>query len=189
MVTFNMADGLEQKIDKLMVMMGRLVAKDEGQNRQFKPWVYQSNRGRGQTRWNYEQREFRRGLDQTTTGTIHIEEGQGMDKIIKVGQDMIWITEVIMETIWEVTKGMGDKIILEMDSGNTLETKAMKETGVGHMIGNLEVIIEGTIEELVMVDEGQVPEQVQIEIGLDVLSVESMIILQENAQQWNHTER
>ena len=30
-----MTDGLEQKIDKLMVMMGKLVMKDDGQNRQF----------------------------------------------------------------------------------------------------------------------------------------------------------
>ena len=35
-----MTDALEQKIDKLMVMMGKLVMKDDGQNRQFKPLVY-----------------------------------------------------------------------------------------------------------------------------------------------------
>ena len=29
---------------------------------------------------------FRIGLGQTVTGTIHLEEGQGMDKNIKVGQ-------------------------------------------------------------------------------------------------------
>ena len=34
-VTFDMTDSLEQKIDKLMVMMGKLVTKDKGQNRQF----------------------------------------------------------------------------------------------------------------------------------------------------------
>ena len=34
--TFDMTDGIEQKIDKLMVMMGKLVTEDEGQNRQFK---------------------------------------------------------------------------------------------------------------------------------------------------------
>ena len=33
--------------------------------------------------------DFRTCLGQTTTGTLHIEEDQGMDKIIKVGQDMI----------------------------------------------------------------------------------------------------
>ena len=36
MATFNRTDNLEQKIDKLMVIMGKLVTKDEGQNRQFK---------------------------------------------------------------------------------------------------------------------------------------------------------
>ena len=36
-VTFNMMDSIEQKIDKLTVMMGKLVTEDEGQNRQFKP--------------------------------------------------------------------------------------------------------------------------------------------------------
>ena len=53
-----MMDGLEQKIDKLTIMMGKLVAKDEGQDRQFKLQVYQPNRSRGQTRHNYELRGF-----------------------------------------------------------------------------------------------------------------------------------
>ena len=35
-VTFDMTDGLEQKIDKFMVMMGKLVTRDEGKNRQLK---------------------------------------------------------------------------------------------------------------------------------------------------------
>ena len=55
-VTFDMIDGLEQKIDKLLVITGKLVTKDDGQNRQFKPGVYQTNKGRGQIRCNYEQR-------------------------------------------------------------------------------------------------------------------------------------
>ena len=36
-VTFDMTDDIEQKIDKLTGMMGKLVTEDEGQNRQFKP--------------------------------------------------------------------------------------------------------------------------------------------------------
>ena len=52
--TVSRTDGIEQKIDKLMVMMGKLVTEDEGQNRQVKPQVYQSNRGRGHTRCNYD---------------------------------------------------------------------------------------------------------------------------------------
>ena len=59
-VTFDMMDGIEQKIDKLTVMMGKLVTEDEGQSRQFKPRVYQSNRGRGQTRCNCKE-DFRTG--------------------------------------------------------------------------------------------------------------------------------
>ena len=46
-VTFDMTDGLEQKIDKLTVMMGKLVTKSERQNKQFKLQVYQTNRARG----------------------------------------------------------------------------------------------------------------------------------------------
>ena len=42
---------------------------------------------------------FRTGLGQTITGTIHLEEGPGMDKIIEVGQGMIQIIGVITETI------------------------------------------------------------------------------------------
>ena len=80
-----------------------------------------------------------------------------MDKIIKVDQDMVLIIGVIMETIWQVTKGMGDKIIIEMDLGETIETKVMKKkTWVGHMIGKPEVLIEGTIEASVTVDWAQV---------------------------------
>ena len=35
-VTFDTMDSIQQKIDKLMVMMGKLVMEDEGQNRPFK---------------------------------------------------------------------------------------------------------------------------------------------------------
>ena len=42
-----MIDDIEQKIDQLMLMMGKLVTENKGQNKPFKPQVYQSNRGRG----------------------------------------------------------------------------------------------------------------------------------------------
>ena len=72
-----MTEGLEQKIDKLMVVMHKLEIKAAGQNRQFELQVYQTNRGR---------EVFKIGLVQTVAGAIHLEEGQGMDKNIKVGQ-------------------------------------------------------------------------------------------------------
>ena len=36
-VTFNATEGIEQKIDKLMTMMGKLVTEDEEQSKLFKP--------------------------------------------------------------------------------------------------------------------------------------------------------
>ena len=36
-VTFNMTDNIEQKIDQLMLMMGKLVTEDKEQNKPFKP--------------------------------------------------------------------------------------------------------------------------------------------------------
>ena len=65
--TFDTMDGIEQKIDKLTVMMGKLVMEDEGQNRQCKLRVYQSNRGRGQIRCNHNQRRFQDGFRSNNT--------------------------------------------------------------------------------------------------------------------------
>ena len=69
---------------------------------------------------------------------------------------------------------MGDRIIMGKDLGEILEIKAMREIAGGQMIGNLEA--------LVTVDQGQVLDQVPMEIELHVLSVESMITSQETAQ-------
>ena len=43
-VTFHTQDRLEDKIDKLTVMRGKLAARDNGTNRQFKHQLYQSRR-------------------------------------------------------------------------------------------------------------------------------------------------
>ena len=50
-----------------------------------------------------------------------------MDKIIKVGLDMILIIGVVTETKWEVTKCMGDRIIIDMDLGDPLKPKLWKK--------------------------------------------------------------
>ena len=36
-VTLNMTDGIEQKIDKLTLMMGKLITDNKGQSKPFKP--------------------------------------------------------------------------------------------------------------------------------------------------------
>ena len=46
-VTFYTGDELGDKIDKLMVMIGKLAARDSESVRQFKPQIYQGKR-RGQ---------------------------------------------------------------------------------------------------------------------------------------------
>ena len=48
-VSFDTRDELEDKIDKLTVMLGRLAAKDNNEKRPFKLQIYQS-RGKGQNR-------------------------------------------------------------------------------------------------------------------------------------------
>ena len=55
-VTFNVTDDIEQKIDKFVTIMGKLVTEDEGQSKLFKPQVYQSNKGRRQNRGSYQGR-------------------------------------------------------------------------------------------------------------------------------------
>ena len=52
-VTFNMQDGLEDKINRLTLIMSQLTTKDEGFNKQFKPKIYQG-RSRGQSRKFYD---------------------------------------------------------------------------------------------------------------------------------------
>ena len=119
--------------------------------------------------------DFKVGLGQTT----HTEDDQGMDKIIEVGQDMNLITKVTMGIVQEVVKGMGHQIIAIIEE-ETLEIKITIGVGVDHMNDKTE--IEGIAEALVIVNQGQVQGQLQIEIGLDALSVGNMIILQETVQ-------
>ena len=87
--TFNMKDSFEHKIDKLMVLRGKVVMKDNGQNRKFKLQVYQNNTDRGKQDIIINSEVFKTGLGQTVAGTIHLEEDQGMDKIIEVDQGII----------------------------------------------------------------------------------------------------
>ena len=52
-VSFDTREELGDKIDKLMVMIGKLAARDGGSGRWFKPQIYQG-KGRGQNRGNYD---------------------------------------------------------------------------------------------------------------------------------------
>ena len=65
--------------------------------------------------------------------------------------------------------------ILELDLKLTIEMKTLGEVEVDQEKDNIQVILEGMIE-VVVVDQDQVLEPVLIEIGSDVLNVGSMII-------------
>ena len=59
-VSFDTRDKLEEKIDKLTVMLGRLAAKDNNEKRPFKPQIYQSRgrrQNRGYSQGNYQNRK------------------------------------------------------------------------------------------------------------------------------------
>ena len=56
-VTFDMYDRLDDKIDQLTLMMSKLKAQGNHQNRQFKPQIYQSKQ-RGQLRNYYDQNNY-----------------------------------------------------------------------------------------------------------------------------------
>ena len=166
-----MTDSIEQKIDKLTVVKDKLVMEDKGQNRPFQPWVYQSNRGRGQTGHNYNQRRFQ---DRFRPNNVYRGwPSYGQD--YRVEQDLTLITEVPMGIIQEVVKGMGGLIVITIIEGGVTEVKITIVIGVGHMKSRVK--IEGTVETLAIVDQGQVQGQIQIEIELDALSVGNMIIL------------
>ena len=104
-VTFYTWDRLEDKIDKLTVMMGKLAARDNGTNTQFKPQIYQSRRGQSRNfydshncdRGNYQNRYRWNSRDRRINLVDKVEIDQGMNKIIG---------EEILEVMWECTKSL-----------------------------------------------------------------------------------
>ena len=101
-VTFDTRDDLEDKIDRLTMMMGKLAARDNRSNRQFKPQIYQSRKG---TVW----RKYVGQITKESTGqTVQKDEisiGQTL-QALEVMQDSIRIlrgriVEGNIETITE----------------------------------------------------------------------------------------
>ena len=59
-VTFDTQNSLEEKIDRLIMMMRKLATNEEGLNKQFKPKIYQS-KGRGKNRNIYDRCNYQNG--------------------------------------------------------------------------------------------------------------------------------
>ena len=113
-MSFNARDELEDKIDKLTVMMGRLAARDSDDKRPFKPQIYKSRGSypHHQNR-NYNQRNYQNRSRLGNKANIHaqvVETEDTMDKEV-IDPDFSRITE---GTIFKKTLGdMEDKIVEE----------------------------------------------------------------------------
>ena len=118
--SFNTQDNLEQKIDKLMVMMGKLVTEDEGCSKPFRPQIYQSGRGRDQNRGNFHGR-FRNKVYRGCTS---------YNQNLEVDIGVTLITEKIMVIMLEVVRDT--EIIIMITEGTIIEVKIMIEIAVGH---------------------------------------------------------
>ena len=154
-VIFDMTDDIEQKIDKLMLMMGKLVTEDKGKNKPFKPWVYQSNRDRGQNRGNYQgsyrgHSRYNQNFRGRMTYSPNNRGSYGYNT---------WGNQRYGRYNNYGKGGNGDQLIIEEE--------------VGHLKDRIE---GGEMTEVgVTVGPGQVLGQVQIETEFDALCVESMI--------------
>ena len=125
-VTFDTKDGLEDKIDNLTTMMGKLVVRDGKVSRLFKPQIHQSKR-RGQVEIFMIHIIMTEEIIKIGTGQImdKIEIDQGMDKIIgeeilgaMPGHIKILVDRIVEENI-EVIIGM--KITVQREVGVGLE--------------------------------------------------------------------
>ena len=125
-VTFNATDNIEQKIDKLMTMMGKLVTEDK---------------------LNHLNREY---INLTEVGVkteviikiglgliMHIGVFQHMTRTLEVGRGIILIPEVVMVAMHVVIRGMGK--IIATTEGMVIEIKIMTGIGVGHLKDRIEV--------------------------------------------------
>ena len=117
-VSFKVYNDLEQKIDRLTVMMHKLVTEDNGSSKPFKPQIYQPSRGRNQNRGNFHGR-FRnnayRGLipyNQNFRDRYRSNSNRrGISVIIpEVVRDTVIITMIIEETITEVKVMIGIEV-------------------------------------------------------------------------------
>ena len=129
-------------------MMGKLAARDNGTNRQFKPQIYQSRR-RGQSRNFYDSHNYDRGYYQgryksnSRDRTIQISgQSRGRPRYDKI------IGEEILEAMRDHIKILEDRIVEQtIEAIIAMKIIAEKEVGVGlekdHFQG---IIIQGMIE-------------------------------------------
>ena len=92
-VTFDTMDSIEPKIDKFPIMMGKLVTDDKGKTDNLNHESISPTEVEDRQDAVMNRADFRIGSGHI----IDTEKDQGMDKTLKVGQDMILIIGVITE--------------------------------------------------------------------------------------------
>ena len=112
----------------------------------------------------------------------------GKDRIIEEGLNMLIIMEITLgKEILGKCKIM-EVSIIEVDTEAIIEMTTLEEVEVGLEKNGIQVIFEGMIKAVVVVDHDHLWEPVLIEIELDVLNVGNMIILLKTVQS-QETER
>ena len=119
-VSFNTPDNLEQNIDRLTVMMDKLVTEDKGHPQPLKPQVYQSNRGRNQSRGNFHGRFRNNGFRVCPLYNQNLEVEKWVTLAI---EEIMDITQEVFRDIETITMIIGE---------TTIEVKVMIEIGVDH---------------------------------------------------------
>ena len=178
-VTSDTGDELGDKIVKLTVMIGKLVARDSGSGKHFKPKIYQSKR-RGQNRGSYDrcsydQMGYQNRYRSDSGDTRQYIQDRGIPRYEQNYRGGNLRGNV------RTYQNLKDKSVQE-STKIIIKVKVIAEVGIGTGLGKdhfLEtlVMIE-TIGVQTMVGPGQHQEWVQIETESDATSVGNIIISQ-----------
>ena len=110
-VSINMHNDLEQKIEKLRVMMDKLVTEDNGCSKPFKPQIYQPGRVEIKTE----------GTFMVDLETMHTGDAHHLIKILEVDIEVTLTVEGILIIIPEVVRDTG--IITMITEGTITEVR------------------------------------------------------------------
>ena len=153
-VTFDMQDRLDDKLDKITSMMTKLTAQGSNQNRPFNSKIIKA-KGEDKQEIIMIKANINIDTDQIVEiGECHLEVELSTDRIIEEGCNMSTIIEVMLgQEIVEEHKIIQVKI-LEVDIEVTIKMKIVEKVKVGLEKESIQIILEGVIK--VVVDQDQV---------------------------------
>ena len=153
-VTFDMQDRLDDKIDKLTSMISKLTAQGSNENKQFKPKIYQGKR-RGQTRKYYDQGNYQNTYRSNSEERRKSIRGKAPNGQNERGRSQYVNNRMTLgEKILEEQKIIEVKI-LQVDIEVIIVMITLEEVEVDLGRDNIQVILDGMIE-VGVVDQDQV---------------------------------